>query len=545
MSQKPSDWNRLNKIYGKKYNREKIMGSFKEYCKFMLKLSFNPPIYPFHEKIMDVVQDTIDGKIDPRVALFMPMRHYKTLICADMFLTFMFGRKPHQRGVYGASGEGLAEERKDAFEDWVSKPYYRWLFPGTRIREGLSKEELGSIRTKKGVKNKSLEISNALSPRGKVIFVGEGTQLTGKPMHYGCCDDLYKDRAEAESLKINARKRSWFINVWTARFEAGAIGFLCYTRWTHDDVAGKQMEFDQEATDPNSSKYEPDHIPYTILRFPGIKDKLDDNPYDEREEGEALMDEMRFQYAAQKQDPDSYMAMVQQIPPGKSDRYVYNNIVVPEYDELPENLTHLVISVDTTYHEKTKNVDTVGTTILGVSGMGIYLLPDFINKKLNFNEMEQQVFAFSQRYPKYEALLIEAKSNGFALENRLSLIAPKVILVEPAGKSKRERAQVVRGYFAANQVHFPSRKLYPRVQEIYDEMKTFTGISGTVEKDDLIDTINQTLKHYDDIGVFTKVMEIGTMSKSDLRGKNIRQQFTGTGLPKRGYGHGFRRSNRI
>lgn len=496
-------WKRLDREFSSEYDRQKIICSFKEYCFFMFPSEVK--IYPFHIIIMEKIEAIIEGKIPPRLAIFMPPRHGKTLIGADMFMSYMFGRFPHRHGVYGTYNTEFAEKRKRQLAAYLRHNKFQWLFPKAKIKGSLSEADKHALKNQSGISDTSTYISNALSSQGGLLFVGQGSSLTGLPIHYGACDDLYKDKEHAESIKYNEKVKQWFDLVWNSRLEVGTFSLLFYTRWSEDDIAGSVLEYDEKM------KGNEFHIPYLVLRFPDYKDDLNDNPWDLRKKDEPLIPEMQFRYVAAQKDMNWYMAMYRQLPVGMSDRYVYKGIECPTYDEIPTNLSYIVISVDTTYHKQTSNVDTVGLTVMGIQGMNIYFLPDFVNEKLDFNELEIITLQYAQRYPTYSALLIEDAANGRALENRLSLVAPKVWLVPTAGKTKRERAQVVIGYFKSRNVWLPSRRICPRIEELYAEMQQFTGLGNREEKDDLLDTIHQSLKHYDDMKIFTLNYQVATV----------------------------------
>lgn len=452
----------------------------------------------YHYVFIDHITQAIDGKISPRLMLLMPPRHGKTMLGAFMFLTYMFGRFPHRIGQYGTYSEDFARQTRDAIEKIITSKRYEWLFPDTRLKTRLSDFDKKKIKAIKSVKNAALVMHNARSPSGKLVFAGRGGMLTGIGKHYGACDDLYKNSEEALSETQNKSIFQWFMNVWFSRPEAKTLEILFYTRWADDDVAGRLIEYDKEIRE--LPEYKDIYHSWTVLRFPAYKDELNDNPFDTRALGEPLDTDLEFQYIQAKIDQANFQSLYQQIPMGESDLYLFQNILISRYEELP-SLNYKIISIDTQFKGDSKTVDRTAITILGVLGMDIYFLPYFISRKMNFSELKENLVEVARAHPDYHAVIVEDSASGQPLYYDLINTVRDIILWPIKGKGKRERGQGVMPCITTGRFKLPCPHKYPQVKQVDDQFKRFTGLKKN-ELDDILDTIFQGIQYYNELGLF-------------------------------------------
>lgn len=470
-----------------------------------------------HEVMMERIQATLDGHLSPRLGFFMPPGHAKTLIGADLFLTYMFGRFPHRKGVYGTYNEDFAITRRDTIIKILTSDKYNKLFPNTRIKSMLTNTQKKGIKNLQSSKEINIELSNALSPTGKLLFVARGGRLTGERLHYGACDDLYKSPTEAESEKINKSIFDWFVKVWLTRPDQGTCFFIIfYTRWVENDVAGKLISYNEQMEE--LKKTEPDevegYLPWNFYRFPAYKDDKNDNVFDTRKEGELLDPDFKSVYIQQKIDPISFEALYQQNPTLDSELRLFKQEDFRFYSVLPA-LNYLVISLDTTFKGDSKTIDRTAFTLWGTRGFDIYFHPYFVNKKMNFDELEMTSKLLIQRFSNYFTFIIEDSANGPALYSRLKYIIPRIKLWPVKGKSKRERAQYAFPYFATGHVYFPDATLCPKISDVISQFTNFTGIKKN-ELDDIPDTCFQTLQFYNDCGIFRQVQSFKVIKNCRL-----------------------------
>lgn len=80
-----------------------------------------------------------------------------------------------------------------------------------------------------------------LTPFGGGLFAtGVGGPLTGKGIDgIGVCDDLIKNREEAESARRREIVWEWFTDVFYSRLEGNASAIVVMTRWHPDDPIGR------------------------------------------------------------------------------------------------------------------------------------------------------------------------------------------------------------------------------------------------------------------------------------------------------------------
>lgn len=475
--------------------RDEVIADYEKYCRWMAGDDFN--VQWFHEFVIDQIKESIDRSImgdSSAKSFLMPPRHGKTQLAGRYFMTYMFGRFPDKKILYATYNEQQAKDIKDEIEVMLNSQEYLAIFPKSRTRDNSDIYEIDkSVR--KTIKNTAFKISNTSSLTGSITFVGRGSSTTGKGYDIVIIDDPYKDMAEALSQQVNKGIWRWYLasvdnrtDTGSAINVAGSIIFMFYTRWSSKDIIGKLLDY-------NKSNIDPHYVPLEVFKFSAERQD-DDLWYDKRNEGEPLDPSKIHKYAIQKKDPEIWMASYQQNPIDEFGAMFQlqwmSRFVSTAY------LKQILIVVDANYKEKSKTVDRTGIIVFGTLNRRYYPI-EIINKKMDYPELLCVVSMLAKKYP-YWAIVIEDKANGTALIPDMRQKFSRVVGVEPKGKSKRERAQLILPIVQGGGLLLPDISLCHNVTELITQLMTFSGNEG--EQDDLVDCVIYALSYYEEFGAY-------------------------------------------
>jgi predicted phage terminase large subunit-like protein len=461
-----------------------ILSDFTRYAAYMAPEDFELQFY--HKVITQSVNDAIAGTGTQRNMYFMPPRHGKTTLCGDLFLTYMFGRFPEKMGLYATYNESLAEERRNSVASILASKKYLDLFPNARTRSTV--EDLSHIQRsrRKGIKDTAFRISNIDSARGSLTFAGRDSGISGIGFHYAVVDDPYKNKAEAQSLKVNESVKKWFSSEFITRQEKGQIVFVFYTRRSVDDLAGMVIEQNRKATDEHYRRWSI----YCFSAERTASNEFNQDSYDPRKPGEPLDLGRRAAYADAKMNDEVWTSEYQQEPLDAKgalfDISMFGRYVFPV---MPHQV---IISVDANFKKKSETVDQAGITVWSIIQNKLYLL-HFVSRKMSYPELKAEVRDLAMRYREcYWFILVEEAANGYALIDELKMQFPNVLGVSPHGKTKRERAQYALPMFMDGGVMLPSSGLCPNIHEFIKQFQVFRGLDDN-EVNDLVDSSVQVM----------------------------------------------------
>jgi len=279
----------------------------------------------FHVLVADVLEKFVkgrllfdDGRICRNLIFVMPPRHGKTQLTSKHLTAWYSGRNPtHDVGVASYSDEMAADIGADT-RAILTSTQHRQVFPSYRLRRGGTAKD--NIQTDQG---------------GRLVFVGRGGALTGRGMHLGIGDDLFKDYEEARSQAIRDQAWNWFTRVFMTRRMGPQLVILTFTRWHSDDLIGR-------LTDPENPCYNAEEAKnWKIIRLPAL---AEDNDPLGRSVGEPLWPGpgrygKEMLESLQRLDPLGFASLYQQRPT-VADGILFRreNIRFYRRDELPKNL---------------------------------------------------------------------------------------------------------------------------------------------------------------------------------------------------------------
>lgn len=494
--------------------RRDIIGDFEKYCRYILGDTFK--IKKHHLLEISEIKKSLEKNktgVMTRKGFFMPPRHGKTLFCADLLLSYIFGRFYDKQCLYVTYSQDLAEDRKTAMEKVISSDEYKWLFPHARTKDTM--DDLHDIEKgkRKIFKNTASKMVNVQTTRGYLMYAGIDSKITGIGFDIVIIDDPYKGPDEARSEITSTKIKEKFKKVIESRYEVGSMTFLIYTRWASDDIKGM---LDKEA----ASTTNPYYVPVESFVLPAIQNK-EKEWYDQREMGEPLDPDKLHEYASAEMDASVWAALWQQIPLDTFDAMFKLEHFGRYYSAI--GVTQKLIVVDANYSEKSKTVDQTAISIWGKRG-GRYYLVEFTNKKMDYPELLSVTSYYARKHSDYWGIIIEEKANGAALIPDMRHKGfTRVVGVNPHGKGKRERAQMVLPVIQSGVVLLPDIGICSNVNEMISQIMVFTGMGN--QRDDLIDTMIYAIAYYEECGRFANIADPIVMVKSDLAERYLPRQF--------------------
>ena len=246
-----------------------------------------------------------------RLIINMPPRSLKSVTASVAFPAFVLGHDPSRRIICVSYSGDLAKKHANDFRAVLEAPWYRELFPGTRI----------------GQKDSETEIE--LTARGSRLATSVGGTLTGRGGDLIIIDDPLKPDDAHSEAKRNAANE-WFKNTLLSRLDdkrTGAI-IIVMQRVHMDDLTGFVTSQSDE---------------WEILNLPAIAEVEEHIPISDtktyfRRVGEALSPEREplsiLENMKSQLGSDAFSAQYQQrpVPPGGA---MIKRDWIERYQELP------------------------------------------------------------------------------------------------------------------------------------------------------------------------------------------------------------------
>lgn len=372
-----------------------------------------------------------------RLIVNMPPRSGKTELSSKIFPAWMAGRFPDKSLILATYNEKFSFDFGRAVRNFMKQPGYKQVFPHAVTRKGA-------------VAANRIEMQNG----GLLVFTGVGGSLTGRGGHTIICDDLIKDRTQADSQTEREKMWSWFQQVLKTRLMDDRSSIMIITtRWHPDDVVGR-------LTDPTNSYYDAEEASrWEVIDLPAFA--VEDDPLG-RKPGEVLWPTRfgeDFLENMRRGDPRGFSALYQCRPSPEKGAF-FQSEWLSEYkpNDLPSNLRYY-LSVDFAVSSAT-NRDRTCIMPIGIDDrQNIWVLPDVW---WQHGSSEQVVEAFVNLVAKYKPLMVWgekgqiSKSLGPFIRKRMTERNAFAAIDEthPAA-DKQARAQSIAGRMAMGKVMFP------------------------------------------------------------------------------------------
>lgn len=393
----------------------------------------------------------------PRLMLFMPPRHGKSLISSERWPSWHLGHHPSHRVVVASYGQDLSNKfslnARQVAESEVSSS----TFPGLRLNN--ARRLVQDWQTTEG---------------GGYRAVGVGGALTGMGADLLVLDDVIKDAEQAHSTAYLRRLREWYTSVAYTRLMPGGGVLLLQTRWSGGDLAGWLLD---EAAHGGEQ--------WEVVSYPAIAEADEAH----RRKGEALHPE-RYPVEALRRveravGPYVWSALYQQRP-APAEGAIFQASWIKHWEHAPTPTQGVVLSVDCAFKGNSSS-DFVVIQVWARVGADCYLL-DQQRGQWSFRETVEALRALAAAW-RPAAVLVEDAANGPAVIDTLSDEVPGLVPVTPRG-SKESRAHATTGLWAAGNVHLPPvRRSW--VGDLIDELLHFPHAAH----DDQVDAATQALRY--------------------------------------------------
>ena len=181
---------------------------------------------PFLYEVAESYQEITDGVIE-RLSVSMAPRAGKSYI-TSLFCAWLIGCDPTGSVMRNSVTARLYNKFSRAVRGFIRIPKYRLVFPEVRLADD-----------NQGVESWSVKQAKQASYFGNGVggtIVGEGATLAA------ITDDLYKGHKDAFSDTINETTHLWYESEHTSRMEGDCPQIDIGTRWTMEDIIGKNIE---------------------------------------------------------------------------------------------------------------------------------------------------------------------------------------------------------------------------------------------------------------------------------------------------------------
>ena len=411
------------------------------------------------------LEQALSGKIR-RLIICLPPRSLKSIISSVALPAWELGRDPSRKIVSVTYSSMLAAKYANDFRSVVNSPWYRQVFPHTRVSP-----------------HKDTEVETVFTAGGFRYGTSTHGTITGRGGDILICDEPIKAQDVGSDTKREANNEL-FRSTILSRLENKQTGAIVVVmqRLHANDFVGSLLEMSDG---------------WTVLNLPAIAERderiqIGDNEFFYRTAGQPLHAEWEplslLHQLREEMGPDAWAAQYQQdpIPAGgliiKQEYLRYHKIKAPEQSYRH----HIFQSWDTAGKAGPRNSYSVCTTWLLENGN--YYLLDLVRGRFDFATLEDVAFNYAKKHMPCR-ILVEDASTGAALAPKLRNACASVVELVPVTLDKISRLFLQQGKFASGRVHLPEGA--PFLPELLKELLSFPQCRTT----DQVDSISQALAY--------------------------------------------------
>jgi len=443
--------------------------------------------------------EQVEAGKSPRLMLFMPPRHGKSLLASDFFPSWALGRYPHFEIIASSYAVSLPIEFSRNIRGRLEDKSYQAIFPrGARLRADSKSAE--AWRTKQG---------------GGYVAAGVGGGITGKGAHILVVDDPIKDAQEADSETVRNGVWNWWGSTAYTRLAPGGGVLVIQTRWHDDDLSGRLIAQMEEAIKEGAPADEIDD--WEVIEYSAIAEDGDewlmpdgsihkgDLPYIDasgrkpiahllRKNGEALhadrFDEKRLSRIKRGLQPRHWAALYQQKPMPDEGEYFTTEMFRYTASVPPLHHMKLFAAADLAIGEKQQN----DYSVIAVGGLDyndqVYIV-DVIRFKGDTFKIVDALIEVQRKYAP-EVVGIEKGQLELAIKPvlRKRLREERIVMTLAEGDQalvpitdKLTRARPLQGRMQQGMVYFLNTQ--PWLDAVQHELLRFPG--GV--HDDIVDAL--------------------------------------------------------
>jgi predicted phage terminase large subunit-like protein len=428
--------------------------------------TLNPGAYYMPNGHLDALADHLElvrRGMMKRLIINMPPRSLKSIVASVAFPAFALGHDPTLRIIGVSYGSDLTTKHSNDFRAILGTPWYRQVFPATRISRTKNTE--GEVATTANGYRLATSIDGTLTGRGGDIVI---------------IDDPLKP-ADALSDSKRERVNDRYNNTLLSRLDDKQHGRIVVVmqRLHMDDLTGWLLRSSDE---------------WTLLELPAIAEDeqrvlIGDGKYHFRRVNDLLhlereplvvLERLKEQFGS-----DTFAAQYQQrpVPPGGA---MVKRAWARRYDHLPPRSESRVIqSWDTASKERAQNDWSVCSTWY-VHEKRFYLA-DVLRGRYDYPTLKARAIDHASAHQP-SRILVEDAGVGTALIAELNRAGITALPVKP-DRDKVTRMSIASAKFEAGLVLLPSSA--PWIIALEDELFSFPHGGH----DDQVDSISQALNY--------------------------------------------------
>lgn len=423
-------------------------------------------VYGWHLQALAYQLELVRLGVTKRLIITLPPRHLKSIMTSVAFPAFLLGHDPTTRIVSACYSGELSDKLALDSRHIINSPWYRALFPATRISR--DKNAVSDFTTTALGGRLSTSVGGTLTGRGGGILIFD--------------DPMKPDDALSDAKRKTACE--WYDSTAYTRLDDklnGAI-IVVMQRLHMEDLVGHILAKNED---------------WVHLNLPAIAEmderiQIGDDRWHYRKSGDLLLPEREPMHILDNMRDvlgNYHFSAQYQQAPIPIDGEIFKWGWFQTYDNAPArgHNDRVVQSWDTASKAGELNDYSVCTTWL-VKGKEYYLL-DIFRKRLIYPDLRRAIIDQSKLW-KPTSILIEDKASGMALAQDFKpgelAGAYKPIAIEPE-KDKVIRAMAQSACIEAGQVFLPRQA--PWLPDLRSELVQFP--SGRY--DDQVDSISQFL----------------------------------------------------
>lgn len=406
--------------------------------------------------LQQFLQDVVEQK-SPRMMLFVPPRHGKSMTVSQHFSAWAHGKYPELEFIQASYAETLQTDFSKKIQEMVMDPEYQLLFPGVTI----PKNHQAVVRW-------HLALDGKLTGGGH-LAAGVGGPLTGRGAHVALIDDPIKNAEEADSEVTRNSNFSWYSSTLRTRLAPGGGILIVQTRWHDDDLSGRLLhqmgEAEKEMKISGVWPEDADH--WNVISYPAIA--THDERY--RKQGQALHPE-RFtlkmlQNTKRALEPRHWSALYQQNPIAEEGQYFTREMlrVYQQRHRPPLAQMDIYCAGDLAISK----AETADWTVFVVAGLdkddNIYIL-DVRRGRMDTDEIVNAIFDIHKTWKPIRFGIEKDKvlqAIGSQINKRVTKEREYSLIIEPldvGGRDKRLRARPIQGRMKQGKVLAPAEALW-------------------------------------------------------------------------------------
>lgn len=390
----------------------------------------------------------IAAGLSPRLMLFMPPRHGKSMICSEEFPAWAIGLHPEYQIIATSYGSDLATDFSRKVQAIVNSEDYHLLF-NTLIHPDIASMELWA--TLEG---------------GRYCAAGVGGPLTGRGAHILLIDDPIKNREQADNPTERKKIKDWYRSVAYPRLMPGGGVLIIQTRWHDDDLSGwllaQMQEAEKQAAEEGEWPIDADK--WEVVTYPAIATKNEDY----RRKGDALHPPryplkalLKIKRAIGERD---WSALFQQNPVPEEGTYFTKDMIRYYEGAAPTGLG--IIAAGDLAISKMDNANYTAFCVVGVDEKDDCYVLDVVRGRWDASEIVDQIIAI-QRIWHPQLIGLERsqveQAIGPFLEKRIREEKLYSMAIEPLAPGKRDkqlRARPIQGRMRQGKVLLPRGKSF-------------------------------------------------------------------------------------